>query len=110
MRLTAKIKQPNSEVKRLMIFDSEDGVYLFVYNTHEDSSALCDYWFEKIDDAFESCSEDYGITKQDWNEIPNPLEHCQHDWIEPVRIKGRDNGNPQWGKLEKFINGKWIDL
>ncbi|WP_430826946.1 hypothetical protein [Carboxylicivirga sp. N1Y90] len=42
MRLTANIKQEESEVKRLMIYDSENGVYLFEYDTEHDSSALCE--------------------------------------------------------------------
>ena len=105
MRLTANIKQQNSEIVRLMIYDSEDGVYLFGYDSEIDSSALWDYWFENIDDAYESCLEDYGITKSDWKEIPDPLENCQHDWIQPVRIKGRNIGNPEWGKFEKLIDG-----
>ena len=51
MRLTANIKQKDSELKRLMIFDSEDGVYLFGYDREVDCSSLWDYWFETIDDA-----------------------------------------------------------
>ena len=93
-----------------MIYDSDDGVYLFGYNTMNDSSALWDNWFENIDDALKSCNEEYGIPKDDWNKIPDPLENCQHDWISPVRIKGRNIGMPEWGKLEKLENGNWIDL
>lgn len=25
----------------------------------------------------------------------------------PIRVKGRDIGEPQWGKLEILENGKW---
>ncbi len=110
MRLTANIRQSDSEIKRLMIYDSEDGVYLFGYDNYEDSGSLWDSWFESIEDAIESCEEDYEIAKSDWEKIPDPLENCQHDWIEPVRVKGRDIGKPEWGKLEKLIDRKWIEV
>lgn len=110
MRLTANIKQSDSEIKRLMIYDSGDGVYLFGYDREIDCSALWDYWFENIDDAIESGFDDYGVEKSDWRQISDPWENCQHDWIAPVRVKGREFGKPEWGKLEKLVNDKWIDL
>ncbi len=93
-----------------MIYDSEDGVYLFGYDKEIDCSALWDYWFESLDAAIESGFEDYGVNKSDWKQIPDPQDNCQHDWIEPVRVKGRDTGKPEWGKLEKLIDGKWIEI
>lgn len=54
MRLIANIKQTDSDVKRLMIYDSEDGVYLFGYDKEFDTSAIWDYWFEKVEYAIEA--------------------------------------------------------
>jgi len=110
MRLTTNIKQQGSEIKRLMIYDSEDGVYLFEYATEEDSSALCDYLFEKVGDAIDSCYEDYGVEKSDWKLIPDPLENCQHDWIQPVRVKGQNLGQSKRGMFEKLEDGEWVDF
>ena len=104
MRLTANIKQSDSEIKRLMIYDSDDGVYLYGYDKENDCSALWDYWFESIDDAIGSGYDDYGVERTDWEQISDPMENCQHDWIEPVRVKGRDRGNPEWGLFEKLVN------
>lgn len=109
MRLIANIKQTDSDVKRLMVYDSEDGVYLFGYNKDSDSSAIWDNWFEKIEYAFEA-SQEYGVDKNDWKEISDPMENCQHDRIDPVRVKGRDIGKPEWGKLEKLVNGEWLEI
>lgn len=109
MRLTANIKQKDSDVKRLIIYDSEDGVYLFGYDKGSDSSAIWDSWFEKVEYAIEALQK-YGVDQNDWKEIPDPLENCKHDWIEPVRVKGRDIEKPEWDKLEKLINGKWIEI
>ena len=93
-----------------MIYESEDGVYLFGYDTESDSSSLWDEWYETVEDALESCKTEYNIENSDWQEIDDPLENCQHDWIEPVRIKGRDIGKPEWGKFEKLVDNEWIEM
>lgn len=107
MRLKANIKQTDSDLKRLMIYDSEDGVYLFGYDKDSDSSAIWDNLFENVEYAIEA-SQEYGVNQNNWQEISDPLKNCQHDWIEPVRVKGREIGNPEWGKFEKLVNDKWI--
>ncbi len=89
MRYIAKLKTNNSKIQRLMIHDSEDGVYLFEYDMIEDGPSLGDCWFESLEIAFESCKEDYGVDRNDWEQIPDPCEHCQQDWIEPVRVNKR---------------------
>jgi hypothetical protein len=38
------------------------------------------------------------------------LEYCQQDWIEPVRVIGRNEGQPQWGRLEKLVDGRWQEI
>ncbi len=93
-----------------MIHDCEDGVYLFEYEIIDDGPSSGDYWFEKLEMAFESCKENYGIDRDDWEPIPDPNEHCQQDWIEPVRVVGRSTGNPQWGRFERLVDGKWVEL
>jgi biofilm protein TabA len=110
MRYITNTKINNSKIKRLMIHDSEDGVYLFEYDSLDDGSSLGDHWFEDLKMAFESCSEDYGVDRDAWEEIPDPLEHCQQDWIEPVRVVGRQDGSPQWGRFEKLIEGEWVEF
>ncbi len=108
MRYIANTKTNNSEIIRLMVYQSDDGVYLFEYDTPIDGSALNDYWFESLELAFESCKEDYGVNHKDWEQIPDPQIDCQHDWIEPVRVVGRSEGKPQWGQFEKLVGDKWI--
>ena len=49
------------------------------------------------------------IDEKGWIDIEDPLPYCQHDAFLPVRVKGRDTGKPQWGKLEILKDGKWMD-
>jgi hypothetical protein len=109
MRLIVKLTE-ESEIKRLMIHDCKDGVYLFIFEMEEDGSCSADYFFETLDEAIASSEKDYGVTRSEWTEIEDPQEYCQQDWISPVRIQGRETGSPQWGKLEISDNGKWKKL
>ena len=93
-----------------MIHDCEDEVYLFKYDIIDDGSSLDDYWFENLEAVFESCKENYGVDPSGWEQIPDQLERCQQDWIEPVSVVGRITGNPQWGRFEKLVDGKWIEI
>ena len=66
--------------------------------------------FESIENAEEYCFEEYDIKSDDWVIVDDPLPFCQDDFISPVRIKGREIGIPQWGVLEKLIDGKLVEL
>ncbi|WP_220720916.1 hypothetical protein [Agarivorans litoreus] len=109
MRKIAKVVG-NEEVKRIMLYECEDGVYLFEYNKEVDSSATADYLQDTAEIVYEIAEEDYGVKASDWEEISDPMEFCQHDRIERVRVVGRNTGNPQWGNLEKLVAGSWVPL
>lgn len=107
MRKIALVKN-NNDTKKVMIYATKKETYLFLYQNIDDISCYADYWFDGISDVEEMCLEEYNITQNDWQIIDDPLPHCQHDIIEPVRVKGRNIGNPEWGSYEKLENGKWI--
>ncbi|RPD49337.1 hypothetical protein DNI29_00605 [Hymenobacter sediminis] len=108
MRKVALLQQPVAEVVRLMIYEEEQGVYLFGYNTVADAGCAWDHWFQTVADAEEAALEEYGVPVTDWQPIVDPLPGCQHDWIAPVRVQGRSEGNPQWSCLEKLVDGQWL--
>ena len=110
MRYISKSQIRDSEVKRLMIHDAADGVYLFEYDTAGDGPCSADFLFSTLEGAFESCKVRYGLELSDWEQIPDSPEYCQQDWIEPVRVVGRSTGNPQWGRFERLIGGTWMEL
>lgn len=102
MRKIASIKQPKDDTKRVMLFDSGEGVYLFLYAGEEDGACAADHWFETVEQAVQSCVEDYGITPSDWQTIPDPLPGCQHDWIRPTRVRRDSAGKPLYGQFEPY--------
>lgn len=110
MRKIVNLTEPKNGIVRLMIYNNENETYLFGYKKFEDCGSEFDEWFESENDALESCKTEYAIEITDWKEIANPELNCQHDWINPVRVKGRENGKPEFGKFEKLVNGEWIEI
>lgn len=109
MRLVSKI--PFDPVyKRLMLYQAETGVYLFFYNTELDAGSVGDVWFADLEKAYAYAASRFGIFNKDWEVIQDPLPNCQDDFIQPVRVKGRDLGSPEAGSFEKHVNGKWMDF
>ena len=109
MRLITGV-QHQPDVKRLMIHECDAGVHLFLFDIDEDGACCADLWFECLDDALEAAAERYAISPEQWQEIPDPLEGCQQDWIAPARISGRESGKPEWGKFEVFRDGGWVQI
>ena len=64
-----------------------------------------DYWYKTVEDVYEDWND--FVNEKGWIPIDDPLPYCQHDAFLPIRVKGRDIGEPQWGKLEILENGKW---
>jgi hypothetical protein len=110
MRLVANAL-PNIEgVKRLMIHETEHSVYLFGFNRVPDGGGMWDEWYETVADAKEAGETAYQVAAESWLQIPDPCDQCQQDWIQPVRVKGRDSGCPEWGKLERLIDNQWVEF
>jgi hypothetical protein len=97
----------NPQVNRVMLCNSEFGCYVFLYDRMDDGPGFADYLLDSITIAEEMCAEEYGVTAEDWTEIPDTHEGCQDDWIDPVRVVGRAAGNPQWGQFECLKDGEW---
>lgn len=108
MRLITNLPS-HPEYKRLMLYQAEQGVFLFFYNTQTDAPGAGDFWFEDLVSAYKYTTEVFGVSEKDWEVIPDPLPNCQDDFIHPVRVKGRDKGSPIWGSFEKLENGDWVD-
>lgn len=110
LRKIALVKNSHPEIKRVIIYESDTGVYLFPCASLKDGSTTGDYWFANLSEADKACAEEYGIESKDWQYIDDPLDDCQHDWIAPVRIKLRATGKPEWGILERLVDGMWKEF
>jgi hypothetical protein len=98
------------EIQQVILYQCADGVYLFPCTSLDDGFSNGDEWYENLESAESICHSEYGILSEDWQIISDPLEHCQQDWVEPVRVVGRDKGKPQWGRFEKLFDGVWKEI
>ena len=111
MRLITEVHAPNEEkVKRLMIHECAEGTYLFGFNRLRDGGGMWDEWYKSVADAKSVAQATYQAAPDSWKEIADPCEHCQQDWIQPVRVTGRNLGQPEWGKMERLINDQWVEF
>src|SRR5690242_8384151 len=109
MRRVAYVTPPREDVRRLILYKhSDDAVYVFSSRSVDDSGPGADEWFMSVEDAEAYATERFGITSEMWQALPDPEPFCQHDCLVPTRVKGRDKGQPQWGELERLIEGVWV--
>lgn len=113
MREWAYLKEPyytndKDMVYKIMVHKMKDCTLVYLYCSRDAIMSSFDLYYCNLEDALEEWQEK--IDAEGWHIIQDPLPDCQHDCIEPIRVKGRNTGNPKWGKYEILVNGKWIDF
>jgi biofilm protein TabA len=107
-----KVVYPNTddETKKLMIYESAEGVFLFGYDCLQDTFSVWDNWYENIQEADEYCRMTFNVDNIDWITISDPLENCQHDFILPTKVNDEGQLKQEWCNLDtKFID-EWVDI
>ena len=59
----------NQEIVRVIAHATEDGYFLYLFDSFEDVPCLYDDWFDSLAKLEEACEEYYGITSSDWKDI-----------------------------------------
>ena len=112
MRKYAHLREPlkcddGNRIFKIMLCKTKEGFYLFGYCSLDAIQCSFDRYYDSLDDIYEDW--DGLIDEKGWMEIEDPWPDCQHDAFIPIRVKGRDVGKPEWGKLETFKDGKWVE-
>ncbi|MFC4306607.1 hypothetical protein [Cohnella boryungensis] len=81
MRMFALLTEPIGKIRKVMIYESKNGVYVFLYDTHENIGCYADHWFKVIEDAMDYCIEELNINEGRWVIINDPKNGEQHDII-----------------------------
>lgn len=97
-------------IKKVMLYECADGVYVFGYDCLQDTASISDYLQDTVEDAEDFCEEEYNINSSDWILIAAPLDNCQHDFILPTKVKGKENGNAKWGYFQTLVDNRWVDI
>lgn len=111
MRKYAHLKNPlkcndKDYIYKIMIHTQKDGVYLYEYCSLDANQCSYDIYYDDIEDIYEEW--DCRIDERAWIDIEDPLPYCQDDAFLPIRVKGRNEGKPEWGKYEILENAEWI--
>lgn len=80
---------------------------VYLYCSKDAVMSSYDHWYPDLESALEDW--DCEIDSNGWHRIDDVLPQCQDDCIVPVRVKGRVENKPQWGKFEILKDGGWID-
>ncbi|MBR5932169.1 MAG: hypothetical protein IKZ95_09130 [Lachnospiraceae bacterium] len=112
MRKYAYLKEPlkydnGDSIYKIMLYETKEGIYLFEYCSPDAVQCSADRLYDSSENLYEDWNE--LIDEKGWIQIDDPLPDCQHDAFLPIRVKGRDTGNPEWGKFEMLKDGKWIE-
>ena len=94
--------------RKILLYTTGEGTYVFLFDAEEALFSRADEFYDNEQAALEAWEE--GITAEGWHFIDDPLPGCQHDCILPIRVKGRNEGNPRWGEYELLEDGEWKDI
>jgi hypothetical protein len=101
---------PRATSTRIVLYATDTGVFLFLRDGPNDGPCESEVWFEDVASAM-SYAEDCGVHEKDWQDIPDPLPGCQHDWVAPVRGKTLADGTQVAGALEALdATGVWRNV
>ena len=111
MRMWACFTEPitydEQEIRKIMLYETpEEETYVFLYKKEDSQICFADEFYPTLEDALDQW--DYE-PHTEWNVIDDAIPGCQHDAIQPVRVKGRAEGDPNWGEFEILKDGAWVD-
>ena len=109
MRKWAYFSEPisygGSTIHKVMLYQKHNGeTYVFLFDDHRSQICCADEWYPTLQDALSVW--DF-IPHSEWSIVDDPIPGCQDDAIDPIRIKGRAEGKPEYGKYEILISGEW---
>ncbi|WP_340003682.1 hypothetical protein MHH52_16735 [Paenibacillus sp. FSL K6-0276] len=69
------------DISKVMIYESKNGVYVILFETHENKGANADYCYETLGEAMDFCNKELNIVEEQWFVINDPKDGEQHDII-----------------------------
>lgn len=99
------IQNDDQKYRRLIVDETPQGdIYLYYSLEEEDRGTSYDDWYESLEEAFEAAYETFGLTKEDWLQLDEPMEHCFRNFQRNVRK------HKSGEYLEVFEDEEWKPL
>lgn len=112
MRQWAYLREPycmneKDFVYKIMVHQKEKDTLVYLYCGRDAVMCSYDLWYPNLKRALDDWKSK--IDSEGWHRISDTFPNCQDDCVEPIRVKGRAENNPQWGKYEILKDGAWVD-
>ena len=109
MRIWAIFCEPvpygGRKLQKIMLYEKPNGeTCAFLYENADAQICCADECYSNLAEALIRWD---GERHTNWTALDDPLPGCQEDAMLPVRVRGRDRGEPQWGSYEVWIDGAW---
>ena len=110
MRMWAVFSEPvpyhGAAVRKIMLYEKDASETMVFLYAEEDAQICCaDEWYPDLSAALDSWDD---VPHSDWIGIDDPLPGCQEDAFDPIRVRGRTDGKPEWGRFEILRGGEWL--
>lgn len=92
MRWIAELEAPAEGVVRLMLYEAEAAVWLFLYDRREDAPCAHDERYDDCEAAREAARQRFGVSRERWVWIPDPRAGDRDDLIAPRRAAAEGCG------------------
>ena len=112
MRMLGYLKDPykcnkKDTIYKIVLHKTNGEVFVYLYTSLNAVISSFDRWYQDEESALEDWQSE--IDERGWISIEDPMPHCQHDALLPIRIKARNVNTSQWGKFEIYQDGEWKD-
>lgn len=112
MRQWAYLREPyytneKDIVYKIMVHETKACTMVYLYCARDAVMCSYDHWYPDLESAMEDWETE--IDAEGWHRIKDTFPGCQDDCIQPVRVKGRAENKPQWGKFEILKDGVWVE-
>ena len=109
MRQWAWFSEPVSysgaAVEKIMLYQRPaEETCVFLYARRGSQISCADEWYPTLEDALAVWDS---VPHSAWIPVDDPLPDCQEDAFDPIRVKGRAEGKPEWGRYEVLVSGVW---
>ncbi len=92
-------------IRKIMLCRRESGeTCVFLYPGEGDVISSFDERYPSLCDALDVWDSRKHTA---WLLLDDPLPGCQEDAFLPLRVKGRNEGKPEWGRYEVLRDGEW---